>query len=426
MAIRPEIWDHLQTDYTAPIRDPLWGHIYLSPAMLHLVNTTEFQQLSRIKQLGPTFLVYPGATHTRLNHSLGVFHLARRILTRLISHADAPALTLEGVKAFLAAALLHDVGHFPYTHSFKSLPLAEHEHLTGRIIQSGEIQHHLKEDLRVDPALVAAIVDETLDADGAEEVLLYRRLLSGSLDPDKLDYLNRDAYFCGVPYGLQDIDFAISRIRPVGFDGIGLDETGVSAVENILFSKFLMYRAVYWHRTVRVATAMIKKAVHMGLAEHVIRPEDLYGLDDELFVARFGDDPYPPFELIAEVGLRRLLKPVATVPFDPIDPRHQAIDDIAVRHELEAELAKELGIPEHRVIIDLPDPISFEAHFPIFEDGYRYEFSEKSVFSGDVVRTFTETLRRIRLMIPRDALGSGAETGETAKELLECTLSAVE
>ena len=304
--MRTDIWDHLQTDYTAPIRDPLWGHIYLSPAMLHLVNTTEFQQLSRIKQLGPTFLVYPGATHTRLNHSLGVFHLARRILTRLISHPEAPALTLEGVKAFLAAALLHDVGHFPYTHSFKSLPLAEHEHLTGRIIQSGEVKHRLKEDLRVDPALVAAIVDETLDPAGSDEVLLYRRLLSGSLDPDKLDYLNRDAYFCGVPYGLQDIDFAISRIRPVGFDGIGLDETGVSAVENILFSKFLMYRAVYWHRTVRVATAMIKKAVFMGLTEQVIRPDDLYGLDDELFFARFGDDPYPPFELIAEVGLRRL------------------------------------------------------------------------------------------------------------------------
>lgn len=395
------IWSHLETEYTAPIRDPLWGHIYLSPAMLELVNTAEFQQLSRIKQLGPTYLVYPGATHTRLNHSLGVFHLARRILTRLIQHPDAPTVTLDGVKAFLAAALLHDVGHFPYTHSFKSLPLAEHERLTGRIVQTGELTKRITADLRVDPLLVAAIVDETIDREGNDEVHLYRNLLSGSLDPDKLDYLNRDAYFCGVPYGLQDIDFAISRIRPNGYDGIGLEESGVSAVENILFSKFLMYRAVYWHRTVRVATAMIKKAVHIGLDEEVIRPEDLYGLDDELFIARFTDHTFPPFRMIEDVGGRRLLKPVATIPFDPTDPRHHLLGDIAVRRDLEMELARELGAEEYEVIIDLPDPISFEAHFPIFEDDTHYEFREKSVFSPDVVRRFTETLRRIRLMVPR-------------------------
>jgi len=400
-----EIRHHLETAYTAPIRDPLWGHIYLSPAMLQLVNTPEFQQLSRIKQLGPTYLVYPGATHTRLNHSLGVFHLARRILSRIVYHPEAPSLTLEGAKSYLAAALLHDVGHFPYTHSFKSLPLADHEHLTGRMVQTGQLKRYLRSGLQVDPGYVAAIVDETLDAGGNDEIRLYRHLLSGSLDPDKLDYLNRDAYFCGVPYGFQDIDFAISRIRPDGYDGIGLDETGVSAVENILFSKFLMYRAVYWHRTVRVATAMIKKAVHMGLDQDVIRPEDLYGLDDELFLARFGEHPFPPFELIWQVGQRHLLKPAATIPFDATDPRHHGISDIAVRRTLEAVIAGELGLAEHRVIVDIPDPVSFEAHFPIFDDEGRHEFSEKSVFSPDVVRKFGASLRKIRLMVARDVVG---------------------
>ncbi len=404
MDTRSKIRDHLETAYTAPIRDPLWGHIYLSPAMLQLVNTPEFQQLSRIKQLGPTFMVYPGATHTRLNHSLGVFHLARRILSRIVYHPEAPGLTAEGIKSFLAAALLHDVGHFPFTHSFKSLPLEEHEHLTGKIVQTGNLRKHLVSDLAVDPAFVAAIVDETMNSEGNDEITLYRSLLSGSLDPDKLDYLNRDAYFCGVPYGIQDIDFAISRIRPNGYDGIGLDETGVSAVENILFSKFLMYRAVYWHRTVRVATAMIKKSINMGLDDDIIRPEDLYGLDDELFFARFGEHPYPPFDLIAEVSRRHLLKPVATLSFDPTDPRHHRISDIAARRELEAALAAQFKVAEYRVIIDVPDPISFEAFFPIFDGDRQYEFSEKSVFSSDVVRKFTETLRKIRLMVPRDVV----------------------
>ncbi|HKK48739.1 MAG TPA: HD domain-containing protein [Alkalispirochaeta sp.] len=413
----PEIAQHLEMDYTDPIRDPLWSHIYLSPAMMRLTNTAEFQQLSRIKQLGPTFLVYPGATHTRLNHSLGVFHIARRIMSRLVRHPETPSLTLPGVKAFLAASLLHDVGHFPYTHSFKSLPLAEHEHLTGRYVQHGELARHIRDDLRVDPAMVAAIVDESLPAQGNDEIRLYRSLLSGSLDPDKLDYLNRDAYFCGVPYGLQDIDFALSRLVPVGYEGLGLEESGVSAVENILFSKYLMYRAVYWHRTVRVATAMIKKSIHQGLQDDVIQPEELYGLDDELFFSRFAGHPYPPFELISQVAARRLLKPAADIAYDATNPGHAKLTQIAARHALEAALAQELRIPDYQVIIDLPDPVSFEAHFPIFVDGEPHEFAEKSVFSTDVVARFTETIRRIRLMIPHtvsDALPDPRATLEAA------------
>ncbi|MFW5694004.1 MAG: HD domain-containing protein [Alkalispirochaeta sp.] len=414
----PEILRHLETEYTAPIRDPLWSHIYLSPAMMRLTDTTEFQQLSRIKQLGPTFLVYPGATHTRLNHSLGVFHIARRIITRLVHHPEAPPLTLAGVKAFLAAGLLHDVGHFPYTHSFKSLPLAEHEQLTGRYIQQGELAHRIREDLKIDPTMVAAIVDESLPLQGNDEIRLYRSLLSGSLDPDKLDYLNRDAYFCGVPYGLQDIDFALSRLVPVGYEGLGLEESGVSAVENILFSKYLMYRAVYWHRTVRVATAMIKKSVSQGLQDHVIQPEDLYGLDDELFFARFAGHPYPPFELISQVGSRRLLKPAADIAYDVGNPGHRKLTHIGTRQTLEAALAREFKIPEYQVIIDLPDPVSFEAHFPIFVDGEAHEFAEKSVFSTDVVARFTETIRRIRLMIPHAVSDTLTDPRSTLEEAI--------
>jgi HD superfamily phosphohydrolase len=414
----PAISRHLETAYTSPVRDPLWSHIYLSPEMMRLVDTAEFQQLSRIKQLGPTFLVYPGATHTRLNHSLGVFHIARRIISRLLYHPEAPTLTLEGVKSFLAASLLHDVGHFPYTHSFKSLPLAEHESLTGHLVQEGTLARRIREKLGIDPLMVAAIVDETLDAGSNDETRLYRALLSGSLDPDKLDYLNRDAYFCGVPYGLQDIDFALSRIVPVGYDGIGMEESGVSAVENILFSKYLMYRAVYWHRTVRVATAMIKKAVHLGLQDGVIRPSDLYGLDDELFVARFAAHPFPPFELISQVGSRRLLKPAADVPFDHHNPGHQRITAMATRQKLEAELAAEFRIPEYQVIIDLPDPISFEAHFPIFVDGTAREFAATSVFSADVVTRFTETIRRIRLMIPHTVSDRLVDPRRTLEEAI--------
>lgn len=400
--------EHLARDYTDPVRDPLWGHIYLSPAMMSLVGTGEFQQLARIKQLGPSYLVYPGATHTRLSHSLGVFHVARRILDRLAAHPHAPELSLEGGTAFLAAALLHDVGHFPYTHGFRNLALTEHEQLTGEIVRTGTLATRIRDHLGVDPQIVAAIVDENLPAPDGGEIALYRRLLSGSMDPDKLDYLNRDAYFCGVPYGLQDIDFALSRIVPDGYRGIGLEESGVTAVENILFSKYLMYRAVYWHRTVRVATAMIKKAVFLGLENEQISPADLYGLDDESFLTGVGGRPYPPFSLIRRVGSRDLLKPAIDIPYDPEIAPHRRLTDIRERSVLEERAAAAIAgaahvsVEPHEVIIDLPDPVSFEADFPIFNEGRASAFVEKSVFTPQVVHRFTENLRRIRLIVPHE------------------------
>ncbi|MFQ3620254.1 MAG: HD domain-containing protein, partial [Spirochaetales bacterium] len=131
MEIKESIIHHLDRDYTEPIRDPLWKHIYLSPPLMAIVASSPFQKLYRIKQLGIAHLVYPGATHSRFVHSLGVFHLAKRMIRGIISSEMAPPLTLEGVKAFLAAALLHDIGHFPFTHSLKELPLREHESLTA-------------------------------------------------------------------------------------------------------------------------------------------------------------------------------------------------------------------------------------------------------------------------------------------------------
>lgn len=332
--------------------------------------------------------------------------MARRLLDRLAAHPEAPALTLEGGTAFLAAALLHDVGHFPYTHGFRNLPLTEHEVLTGEIVRQGALATRIREHLNVDPAIVAAIVDEGVPVQESGEITLYRRLLSGSMDPDKLDYLNRDAYFCGVPYGLQDIDFALSRIVPDGYRGIGLEETGVTAVENILFSKYLMYRAVYWHRTVRVATAMIKKAVFLGLEEGALAPAELYGLDDESFLTGIGGRSYPPFSLIRRVGTRNLLKPAADVPYDPSHPVHRRLSDIRERTILEdralraIRAATRTPIEPYEVIVDLPDPVSFEADFPIFSDGIAGAFVEKSVFTPEVVRRFTENLRRVRLIIP--------------------------
>ena len=123
----------------------------------------------------------------------------------------------------------------------------------------------------------------------------FWKILSGVLDPDKLDYLNRDAFFCGVPYGIQDVDFILEEVFPHVENGVAISPKGITALENILFSKYLMYKTVYWHKTVRIATAMIKKAIAMALEEGAIGTQDLYGLDDEQFSARFSRARIPGF-----------------------------------------------------------------------------------------------------------------------------------
>jgi HD superfamily phosphohydrolase len=223
----------LKEDYTHPVRDVLWGHIYMTEKQAELTVCAPFIRLCRIFQLGPVYLTYPGATHTRASHSIGVYHIGRRLLQNLAERGASEWLTPQGVKSFLTACLLHDLGHFPYTHSLKELSLASHELLTGEIILKEPVKS-LVGNTGADPALTAAIIDREMPGSGTE-LLFYRKLLSGALDPDKLDYLNRDARYCGVPYGSQDVDFILSRISPNKERGADIDSRLIPNVESILF-----------------------------------------------------------------------------------------------------------------------------------------------------------------------------------------------
>ncbi|MBN1686605.1 MAG: HD domain-containing protein [Spirochaetales bacterium] len=400
---RGKIRDYLAYEFTEPIRDPLWNHIYLTPGLKEIAATQAFQKLAGIKQLGPTYMVYPGATHTRLNHSLGVFSLSRRVIQALVSFDSVCTLTAEGVRSFLCAAMLHDLGHFPYAHSLKELPLASHERLTAWIVRDAPLAGVIKEAMHADPEVVAAIVDTGVDAGGSAEIAIYRKILSGVLDPDKLDYLSRDAYFCGVPYGVQDIDFIISKLRYHEPEGLVLDEQGLHAVENVLFSKYLMYRSVYWHKAVRIATAMIKKSIFLGMRDGIIGPSALYGLDDNDFFSKFGSDTYKYSGLVKAVNTRQLYKTVAEAPFVAGNPSHERLLDLDARSELEGEICGEINTDATGVIIDIPEKISFEVELQIERAGDLVPFVKAgTVFSKDVIGGFAGTLRKIRLMVHPD------------------------
>jgi HD superfamily phosphohydrolase len=387
----------LLSNQTESIRDPLWKDIHLSHQMKRVFSVPCVQKLGRIKQLGPTFHLYPGAVHTRLDHSLGVYHVSLQILVGLLKHdqrsnRETP-FTEEGMQTFLCASLLHDIGHFPYAHSLKELPLLSHEEIAGNLVEGDE---HLRReiiDAGLNPAWVAAIIDEKRPTHD-QEIELYRRLLSGTLDPDKLDYLNRDAFFCGVPYGMQDVSYITDKLV-VAEKKIALLEQALGSVEHLLFSKYLMYRNVYWHKTTRSATAMIKKAVLLSLHDQHLKAEQLYTLDDEQF-SLLGQTLSPLFGMVRD---NQLYPCRYEKPFDQETPKESRLLDLRDRTRFEEELAERLGVPAHHLIIDIPEPISFESDIPILtEAGSLSSFSHlDQIFSHDIGRVFTKSLRKFRI-----------------------------
>lgn len=394
------IWQRLGIRFTEPYRDPLWGTILFPTEFLDILSSPEFVKLSRILQLGPTHLVYPGATHTRRAHSIGVFSMAARVLKAVAPFAG-DQVTPEGARAFLAAALCHDVGHFPYAHSLKELPLEEHEALTARAL-TGPMAAAL-EKAGADPAQAAAIVDVKSPAVGTGTAL-YRSLLSGVLDPDKLDYLNRDAWACGVPYGVQDTEYMLRHIVLDEEGRPGVDDRGVMAVESVLFSKYQMYRAVYWHKGVRAPTAMVKKAVIEALRTGAVDSADLYGLDDSGFYALLSASGRDPEGLVRSVFDGRIFPSCYEAPYDETIPAQRKAAHLVTRAAVEKELAEAVSARTGRpcrLVVDLPEPLSFETSMNVAGTGRKFSESA-TVFRPEVVRGFSHSLRVLRVFCDAD------------------------
>lgn len=392
----------LTEDFTHAFRDPIWKNIPLDDKLKGIVMTRQMQKLDRIRQNGPTCHVYPGAVHTRFSHSLGVYRIGRELLLGLLTRQQCP-FTVKGERSFLAACLLHDIGHFPYAHSLKEIKIREHEEIAAEQILTDK---ELSEAILLSGAdinMVAAIIDKTREADRETEI--YRNFLSGALDPDKLDYLNRDAFFAGVPYGIQDNDHILSSVVLYN-DRLALPYSNYQSLENILFSKYLMYKNVYWHKGTRSATAMIKKALLSALREGVLKKEELIMLDDFQFQGLENKD-YPPFGLIRDVANGRLFKASFTKQWEKYGALERAAGDIEKRFEAEDRIYLMVKkqypqLERHEVIIDIPEPISFEADVEIImEDGTTKPFSEvSSLFSKDIGKQFASSLRVVSIFTP--------------------------
>ena len=350
------------------IRDPLWNTIRVDPIAIRILDSAPFQRLRYIRQLGLAHLVYPGATHTRFDHALGVYHLAVTALRLLRDRTEAPPEVWEGEELIPYAALLHDIGHYAYSHALEELEAeqvpGDHEEMSGRFFRDPDLQEALAPLGSDAGTRIQALIQ-------GRSGLPLRGLVSGSLDLDKMEYLRRDALFCGVPYGEVDVDrllqgLLLLRDPDSGAWEVGVHEKTVAALESLLFAKYQMFRNVYWHHAVRAATALYKRIVDESVRCGVLSPEDLVGPTDEELLYEIGRragerrDPAAKrltARWVPDLRARRL--PKRALELTAADLAGVRIPvwlagDSPRKRALEDEVAEELDLESGEVVVDFP------------------------------------------------------------------------
>jgi hypothetical protein len=336
---------------TKSIRDPLWDNIRVDHPALLALDTPTVQRLRYIRQVGHTFLVYPGATHTRFEHALGAYHLTRRAISALDEAGELGPASLEDCLAVRMAALLHDIGHYPFSHALEEAGFPSHEKLGVSKLSQGELGKRLVEIGGTEfPAAVGALITGT-------SLNPLQGLISGSIDLDKVDYLSRDARMCGVPYGTVDVDRLLSSLTLIevkpGHYEVGVREKGISALESLLFAKYQMYRNVYWHHAVRAATCMFKRAVRVAVRRGRVTIETIASAtDDGLMELLIRDDN----QLAICIRARRLHKRALDLPATdvPADVQAWVAEDPDLLERAEDAMAAQVGLPPGGLLIDFP------------------------------------------------------------------------
>lgn len=363
------------------IHDSVHGSVKVEGAFLRLLGRPEIQRLHGVHQLGLAHLVFPGANHTRMEHSLGTYHIASKM-------AEVLELGEAERNEVLAAAMLHDLGHAPFSHTLEEVMAdrlgVDHVDLSQRMI-SGElrclgedelarIDDHLSvrevlEQEGISPERVSSLVvypvgpdtpgQSVLDVEGGQAHFgqdnYLHQIIHGPVDADQMDYLLRDAHYTGVAHGTIDLDRLLQTIA-VHHGDLVVDKGGLVAVEGLLVARALMYTSVYFHKTVRIAEMMLCKAVEMSdpsLLRNIHRETD--GSLTEKLLAQGG---YPA-KVMTQLKYRELYKRCFSLSM--ADMREEDLDrllqltDYRRRKEVEQEIAVRAGVHGSEVILDMPE-----------------------------------------------------------------------
>ena len=369
--------------YVAEIRDPIHGYIRITKEERELIDSIFIQRLRRIHQLAGAYLVYPGGVHSRFEHVVGTMHVAGLIGT---SVADEVGLRDDDIQELRIAALLHDVGHGPFSHLFEEV-LSEktdltHEDLTQRIVSESNIRDILKRNGYQPSKISKLCVGKSRGRPFMNQVI------AGGLSADMMDYLLRDAYFTGVEYGKVDIQRVIDSLD-VSADGhLMLERAALYAFEALLIARYEMFKTVYFHRTVRAAELML--AHSMTLADDELHLTDLseigkiLRLTDEVVLQQLADlGPRTPDlrmaqRLAGDYMRRKLVKCVFEKVMQRKDRAVQRIfSKKRFRDELALDIAQGAGVKPSDIYIDVPNTPSVP---------YTYErqaFRSITLFSDD-------------------------------------------
>jgi len=386
------------------VRDPIHGDIRLTGCLLDLLSTPEVQRLHGIKQLGFAHLVFPGAHHTRFEHSLGACAIATRI-------SDILELPSQEKDLVTCATLLHDIGHGPFSHTLEAILLerfgVDHVDLTEQLILG---KYTIFDDTEK-TFIHAATMHQILEQYGANQkdivsVIRGKRskkpylgqLLNSTIDVDQLDYLMRDAYYTGVSYGLIDVQRLLQTIM-IHKGNLAMMRKGVSVVESILMARALMYSSVYFHKTVRIAELMLLKALEeLPDAE----PFEFFRMTDAEIMTRLLTKGRYQQEIVTRLKYRDLFKVAFTASVQDLSAQERRLlsklEHAPKRREKEQEIEEALGIPKGHVILDLPHPELLRAE-------PRINRTDICFIDGHAVKTlddFTPVAKAIRSRIAPD------------------------
>lgn len=396
------------------VRIPPELDIPLTPRVRQIIDSADFRRLSRISQLGLVSLVYPAAHHSRFEHSLGVYRLALLYLKQLASQPRfAAAVRPEDAELLIVAALLHDLGHWPFCHPIEDIRLPgvpEHELFANSFLLEGEIADSLRDDWKIQPRDVVSLLSEK-PRDTRTRIL--KSILSGPIDIDKMDYLTRDSLHAGVPYGRnfdQQRLIGSLTLNAAG-TGLAITDKGRTAAEMMVFARYVMFSEVYWHHAVRSATAMLQRAFYLlhgrleldalfRLTEHEMIQEMRavagQGAEGELLEGLFGPT-------------RRLYKRLAQY---SLFEQPDIYDRLARRpypwlaacaDELASQASRLLGrrIAPHQLLIDSPPrkrevEFNIDIHFPK-EGCYRALGDVSPVVKTLAQSQFDDYVKRVRI-----------------------------
>lgn len=402
------------------IIDPVHGFIRVFDRELSIVDHPIFQRLRRIRQLSGAHFTYPSAQHTRFEHSLGVMHIAGQAGHALI---DKGIMNGDELAILRMAALLHDIGHGPFSHLFEEIMLkyhnTSHEELGKKIILKSEIGDLLEKN-SFDRRLVAAVAFGT-----SKKYPYMNQIVSGPLSADMMDYLGRDSHFTGAVLG-RTAHQRITQSFDVHKRQLALERSALHSFESMMHSRYQMFRAVYFHRTVRAAEMMLLEA--LKLSDETFRftsldLDNVVNLTDEHVLSVIATSDKPDLERARSMAVdyqnRRLLKCV----FERILTGKKDMRGVQTE-EIHRKLTSESGVPAEEIFVDssvtpsiplAPSTsesgnilvVSRERHKPVVEELLISEIPSVSAISGfmNILRVYTKAEYSKKVEIATESLG---------------------